>query len=274
MENIFDETNDKIQRALNDAKKKEIEEKFGASFETTENNLPPEIESQWLNHIEEFEQKFVSAKRISLREYVGNPSFPLLAEIPETELHQKLENVLAYLSDHNVNVDFICEVPDAEAYRFVTEELMDHETDDIHVEGMSTNFIYEEFHPNFELDAKQFAEQFLWQLFERELTYALNDFAEDEMYDSVEIRITKEEMRKRIEQFYLKFAAFSHSKHEVLDCSISGDYAVVRFNSNWNGIQAETLEQQTFSGITTLKMKKSRYGGCDVVQANIVGVEL
>jgi hypothetical protein len=274
MEHIFDETNDKIQRALNDAKKKEIEEKFDASFVKTDNDLPPEIESQWLNYIEEFEIQFENAKRISVRTFVGNPSFPLLTEIPEAHLHQELENILDYLSNHNVNVDFICDVEDAEAYRFITEELMDHETDDIHIEGMSTNFIYEEFHPNLELDAKQFAEQFLWQLFERELTFALNDFAEDEMHDSAGKRTVKEEMRRRIEQFYLKFAAFPHSKHEVVDCSCSGDYAVVRFNSNWNGIQADTFEQQIFSGITTLKMKKSCHGSCEVVQANIVGVEL
>ncbi|MDP1675903.1 MAG: nuclear transport factor 2 family protein [Bacteroidota bacterium] len=274
MENIFDETNDKIQRALNEAKKKEIKEKFDASFVKTDNTLPPDIESQWLNYIEEFELQFENAKRISVRTFVGNPSFPPLSEIPEHRLHQELLNVLRYLSVHNVNVDFICEVPDTEAYRFVTEELLDLETDDIHIEGMSTNFIYEEFHPNPELDAKQIAEQFLAQFFDRELDYALNNFAEDEMHDSAGKRTGKEEMRKRIEQFYLKFAVFPYSKHEVLDCTIADNYAVVRLNSEWNGIQAETFEQQSFSGISTIKMKKRPYGGCDVIQTNIVGVEL
>jgi len=274
MENLFDETNDKIQRALNEAKKKEIEEKFDASFVKTDNTLPPDIESQWLSYIEEFELQFEHAKRISVRMYVGNPSFSPLAEIPETRLHQELEKVLGYLSSHNVNVDFISEIPDREAYRFVTEELLEYETEDIHIEGLSTNFIYEEFHPNFELDAKQFAEQFLWHLFDRELNYALNDFAEDEIYDFAGNCIGKEEMRKRIEQFYGKFAAFPHSKHEILDCTIADNCGVVRFNSNWNGIQAESFTLQPFSGITTVIMKRSPYGGCDVVHANIIGVEL
>lgn len=274
MEDTFDETNDTIQRALNEAKKKELEEKFGAKFGETNNSLPPEIESQWLNNVQEFEMQFENAKRISVREFVGNPSFTPLNEIPEENLRQELENVLEYLSDYNINVDFLCEVPDNEAYRFITEELMDHETDDIHIEGMTTNFIYEEFHPNDELDAKNFAEQFLWHLFDRHLEYVVGDFAKDEACDHRGDRITIEQMQTRIKHFYSQFATFSFSKHEVIDCIVSNNDAVVRFNSNWNGLLAETMEQKTFSGITTLKMKKSPYGGFDVVQANVFGVEL
>lgn len=277
MEDTFDETNDsprRIQRALNEAKKKELEEKFGAKFGETNNDLPPEIESQWLNNVQEFEIQFENAKRISVREYVGNPSFTPLNEIPEENLRGELNDVLKYLSDHNINVDFICEVPDKEAYRFVTEELMNHETDDIHIEGMTTNFIYEEFYPNDELDAKNFAEQFLWHLFERNLEYALGDFAKDEVCDHRGDRITMEQMQTRIEHFYSRFATFSFSKHEVIDCTVSDNYAVVCFNSNWNGLHAETMEQKIHRGESTLKMKKSQYGGFDVVQANVFGVEL
>lgn len=45
-------------------------------------------------------------------------------------------------------LDFLCDVDDAEAYRFITEELMDEEIDDIRIEGLRHCFIYEEFHPN------------------------------------------------------------------------------------------------------------------------------
>ncbi len=274
MENIFDETNDKIQKALNEAKKKEIEEKYGASFGASDNTLPPELESQWLSGIEEFEQKFENAKRITVRELVGNPMVKPLSEISEADLHKELEIIINYLSDHHVNIDFLCAVPDAEAYRFITEELLDEETDDIQIEGMSTNFIYEEFYPNLELDAKQFAEQFLWHLFDRELEYAIGDIAKDEVYTSTGERITVERMQNSIVQFYSQFAAFSFSRHEIIDCDVEGDYATVRFNSTWKGLSAVTMKEQTFSGLTTLRMKKSPYGGCDVIQVNVVGVEL
>ncbi len=272
---IFDETNDKIQRTLNEAKKKEMEEKFGAAFGGTSEKLPPEIESQWLHNIEEFERQHENAKMISVREFVGNPSFKPLNEIIEEDLSQELDSVLDFLSDHGINVDFIANVPDAEAYRFITEELMDHETEDIHMEGWTTNFIFEEFHPNFELDAKQFAEEFLWHLFDRKLDYALHNFAEDETYGSDGNRIELSGMKSRIEQFYSRFAAFPSSKHTVIDCKIvSEESAVVRLNSEWSGLLADTMEHRSFSGITEVKMKRSPYGGCDVVQANVIGVEL
>jgi len=37
-------------------------------------------------------------------------------------------------------------------YKFITEELFDHEMDDIMLPGFVHHFIYEEFHPNHEYD--------------------------------------------------------------------------------------------------------------------------
>ena len=37
-----------IQRALNDAKKRELEEKYGGTFHSSDPNLPPDIEADWL----------------------------------------------------------------------------------------------------------------------------------------------------------------------------------------------------------------------------------
>jgi hypothetical protein len=36
---------DRIQRALNESKKRELEEKYGAHFSEDESRLPPEIEA-------------------------------------------------------------------------------------------------------------------------------------------------------------------------------------------------------------------------------------
>jgi len=274
-EEIFGETNDRIQRALNESKKREIEEKFDAQFGETSKDLPPEIESQWLHNIEEFERQHEDAKMVTVREFVGNPGFTPLSEVPPAKLSEEIDKVLDYLSEHNVNVDFLEDVTEEEAYRFLTEELMSHETGDLHIEGWTTNYIYEEFHPNLKLDAKDSAEHFLWHLFERELDHAVQDFSEDEMYDSNSSKITRDELKSRIEKFYSRFATFPSSKHTVIDCEVtSEETATVHLNSEWSGLLVGTMEQQSFSGISVMKMKRSPYGGCDVVQANIVGVEL
>ncbi|MBI3006101.1 MAG: hypothetical protein HYY49_11905 [Ignavibacteriales bacterium] len=271
---IFDETNERIQRALNEAKRRELEEKFGAHFGGT-SKLPPEIESQWLHNIGEFERLHENAKMVKVHAFVGNPTFTPLSELSEGAIPEELDKVLDYLSEHGINVSFLAEVPPAEAYRFATEELMAEEIEDLHLEGWTSNFIYEEFHPNLELDANQFAEEFLWHLFGRKLEYAIQNFAEDEIYDSHGNRTDHATMKSRIESFFSRFAAFPSSNHTVVGCEItSEDSAVVSLKSEWSGILAETMQQQSFSGITKMKMKRSPYGGCDVVQANVFGVDL
>ena len=51
----------------NELKKKELEEKYGAHFSDFK-ELPPEIENQWFNSVEEFEKQFDNAKRITVWE--------------------------------------------------------------------------------------------------------------------------------------------------------------------------------------------------------------
>jgi hypothetical protein len=271
-DSAFDEQNDSIQKALNQAKRKELEEKYGATFGGPGDNFSPNLESQWLHNIEEFESQHENARLISVWQYLGCPVFDSLEEVLTVRLAGEVERVLNLLGEHSINVDFLAEVPVAEKYRFLVEELMDHEIEDLHLPGWTTNFIYEEFHPNLELDAKQFAEEALWHLFDRNLDWALNSFSQDEVYDACGNAIDRVAMKTIIEQFYSRYAAFPSSKHTVVDCQIlDGERATVRLTSEWKGLLSGTMEQRSCSGISVMKMKRSPYGGCDVVQANIPG---
>lgn len=143
-----DDLPERAQRIVNDLKRKELEERYGALFSSPdESKIPSEVEAQWLENIDEFERQFENAARIRLREFVGSPAVRLLADIPPAELEAELNALLDLLAEHAVSVDFLREVDDAEAYRFITEELLDEEIDDIRVPGMVLHFIYEEFHP-------------------------------------------------------------------------------------------------------------------------------
>jgi hypothetical protein len=53
-------------------RKKELESKYGASFSESE-SLSPELESKWLDNIEQFEQQYDNAESITVWEYIGNP---------------------------------------------------------------------------------------------------------------------------------------------------------------------------------------------------------
>lgn len=152
-------------RLRNQLKYIELTAKYDAHFYEGESELPSHVEEQWLNNMEEFEKQFQQGKRTTVREFVGNPTLKSPDDIPAGKLQDELDRVLHLLTRKNVILDFLCDVPDAEAYRFIREELFDEEMDDIQIEGMHHHFIYEEFHPNDEYDAKQCAEDFLSSMF-------------------------------------------------------------------------------------------------------------
>jgi len=271
-ESIFNEEEQRIRKALNDAKKKELEEKYGAYFPEEQSDIPPEIESEWLNSIEEFERQSKNARMIPLREFLGHPSFRPLGEIPPGQLTSELDQVMECLSLHDVSVDCVAEVSEAELYRFITTELLDKEIEDIRIEGMQHCFIYEEFHPNAEYDAKMFAENFLWNLFERREQEATRDFAKDEACDPSGKPVTMDEIGSIIRSFCGGFALFTRFTFECTGCAVEGDYATVKYKTEWTGLRSGSMESIAHNGESVMRMRKNPNGGFDVIQANIPGL--
>ena len=269
-ESSFDEERRRIQKALNESKKKELAGKYGAHF-SDGSQLSPDGESKWLNYIEEFERQFEHAKQIKIRELVGQATFTPLEKIPAGQLESEVANVLDFLSLHDICVNCLADVSNEALYQFLTIELMDEDTDDIRIEGMTHNFIYEEFHPNDEYDAKSTAEEFLSSVFGRQEEWVLNGFAKDEMYDPLGIRMTPEQMGNLIRSFYARYAAFTNHAFECIECTLNGDYATVRLQGEWAGLTAGSLEAVSLKGVYESKMKKSPYGGYDLIQVNFPG---
>jgi hypothetical protein len=263
----------RIQRLLNDAKKRELAEKYGMIFSEGDAALPPEVGAEWLSYIEEFEEKFQSTQQTTVREYVGNPRVKPLAEIPPGELKAELDKLLDSLESHNVAVHFLCEVEDAEAYRFITEELLDKEVDDMRIEGMTQNFIYEEFHPNDRYDVEHCAENFLHCLLDRNQDFLLTMFAKDELYDSHGTAITFDEMKQGVELFLKTISWIENPEIRVVGWTVEGDYATAEAETSWEGFSPESMKLVAASGRSTVRMKRSPYGGWDVIQANVAGWE-
>jgi hypothetical protein len=158
----MDNDENKIQRALNEAKRKELEEKYGGMFGAINPDLPPDIEASWLEHIDAFEAKFADAALVPIRTFVGNPDVRPLTEIPAPNVGIELKRLLEILELNDIIIDFgRREVPAEEKYRFITEELFNELIEDVRDSGMLTNFIYEVFHPDEVMESMVAAEDFL-----------------------------------------------------------------------------------------------------------------
>lgn len=147
----------------NERMKKDFSEKYGAKF-SKELNLPPGIENQWLNSIEQFEKAHENSKMITVFKFIGKPVFKPLKEISSSNVKYELDKFIGFLSQKGINIDTICKVENKELYRFITEELFNEEIEDIHIKGFTWNYIYEEFHPNHEYDIKEHTFDFIESL--------------------------------------------------------------------------------------------------------------
>ncbi len=154
---------------MNKKKKRQLKDKYGMDFSKEKENAPPEVINSFLNYVEEFEEAWNNAERKKIIEILGFSNFKKLSELTPGKLESEIAEVLAVYADHDINIDIIekDDVTKEEFYKFLTEELPEHETDFFQVEGMTTNYIYEEFHPSNKLDAKNIIEWFSYPYFER-----------------------------------------------------------------------------------------------------------
>lgn len=123
--------------------------------------LQPVVENQWLNYIYNFEQQYKEVKRIKIYDFIGRPVFKKMEQLKPEEIGVELDRILSVLAEKKMALDRTCEYDHATIYRFVTEELFEHEIDNVAIEGTVTHFIYEQFHPNHDHDLRKYADEFI-----------------------------------------------------------------------------------------------------------------
>ena len=99
-------------------------------------------------------------------------------------------------------------------YRFITEELFEHETDDMEVEGITKYFNYEEFHPDHEAEISEHAIKFLADWFERK-TDAAKWYLDDQFIQPDGKIFTKDEMIRQFKKVFSAYVAFEDSRYAM-----------------------------------------------------------
>lgn len=187
----------------NKKKQKQLEEKYGMKSLEGESEAPPEVMNNFLNYVEQYEEQWEKAERKKIREVFGNPIFRKIEEIEPDAIEDEIEIVLEKFAQHNYNVDIVekDDVNPEDYYVFLTEELMEHETDFMNVPGMNTNFIYEEFHPNPKLNIKDCTDYFHWGLRKKDKEQTLLWSAKDNILLN-NISYNKDEFAENLFKFF------------------------------------------------------------------------
>lgn len=152
MDDDFKDLNDEEKlKAENEFLKMKLMLEQGAQFGGDgETKLPAELENEFLQNVMAFEKQFEERKTIKLFDKIGQPQqFKPENEIQDSEIDKAWNDLSNYLSEHGINLDTCSpNISSRELYRFTIEELFEHEMDDMNLPGWSTNFIYDEFHPD------------------------------------------------------------------------------------------------------------------------------
>lgn len=166
-------------RQENEELKKKMEEEFGAASQWSSPDLSPEMENDFLKHIMEFENAWKNTKKTTVYEFLGKPVFRRVENLQPEEISAELERMYTLMEKNQISLDTICEVPDDELYRFITEELFNEEIDDVRIEGMMSCYTYEEFHPNHEYDLNRYANDFIQSYLDKTSYDYLHEISSD-----------------------------------------------------------------------------------------------
>ncbi len=265
----------------NELKKRDLTEKYGASFSNINDDLSPEIENIWLNNIEEFEKQYEKAKLTTVWEYIGKPEYRKITEINESEISPRLNELFDLLDKNNISLDTICDVEEKELYRFITDELFEHEMDDMRIPGMTSCFIYEEFHPNAKNEIERAIDYFF------RMTMAKMKNIGGEGYDLLYIdeqnfcdidgnTIDKEKVIKSINTFLDSFDSLSIVTYDVKSLAINKEEedACVDFHICYRGVFDGTAQYVEYKGDGSFKLHPSEYGGWSIYQIDMPGLKI
>ena len=255
----------------NKKKRKEIEQKYDASFsKPDDSDLSPALESKFLNNIQQFEEQFKIAEEVELIEYLGNPIFKKLEEIDLQELEKEIINVLSIYNKNQVDISVNkdSDVSEKEYYTFLTEELPKHTIQNMRIPGMIANFIYEEFHPSNKLDSMMAIEDTLIAAFDKDREYGMTFVANENLQNAKGKSISKEEFENSIYQLFDDVAEIiekelEFTKFEFGDENIVHSNFIIRYKSE------KTFEEidKVFNFIFWLV--HSEFGGMEIVKYEV-----
>lgn len=197
----------------NEILRMKVKAELGGAYEGSE-NLPPEIENEFLKNILAFEHRFAGTKMAKLFDLLDRPLFKKAADLDDDNISKELEDLNELLEQKNMVVEFLRPRDDRFKYKFITEELFDHETDDLQLEGVTKYFAYEDFYPDHEMEIEEQSINFLSDWFERKISAGSYYLGEQYIQPDGKV-LTKEDLIKKINLVFEAYTDFEESKYAL-----------------------------------------------------------
>ena len=242
----IDKIRQQIQAALNDSKRDLLHDQHGMLHEYRTPDMSPEMESECLDYILEFERQFENAPRITVRARIGDPAPPPIDALSSDELVAAVDSLMGLLAAHYIAVDFLGVVDYETVYRYLTEELLDEEIDDIRLPDTWINFIY----ATDEYNVETWVEQFVDAIFRHDLEYAQDCVDDDQLWaDTLGKLLTVAEL----EALWERMPVVEDVTCRALETQITGDNGQVFSRITWSADGVTQVIEASF------QVHRSRY---------------
>lgn len=209
----------------------------GAEFGSMQDaNLPADIQNQFLKNIIEFEKQFEERKRIKVFDKIGKPNhFKPVNEIPDDKIENAWSELDKYLNKYHIDLA-VCSpnISARELYRFTIEELFNYEMDDMNLQGMTSCFTYDEFHPDHIYDNSRAAvDDCIRPMLEKELFEWMHHFRKNDLQLNEYFPLNEEDFKQKVDRY--KEAYENIAIQEIIEtgckivktiCKVQGSYKI------------------------------------------------
>lgn len=207
-------------RLENEILKLKLQAETGAFIQAS-GDFPPEIEYQFLQNVIAYERAAASAPIVKLYDFIGRPDFIKWDEMRnQDDVCPELERIRAIMFENGLHLDVLGRYDDSVIYRFITEELFEMETADVHVPGMLFHFTYEEFHPDHNQELEGRTKDFLENWFDRKIDESSWNHGHPFVVTQA-AGLTREEAIAQVKAFFESFANFNNGS---FDSGVSFDW--------------------------------------------------
>lgn len=209
---------DENKRIENELLQLKLKAELGIDANIAE-NTPPSIKNMFLKNILAFENGLAHAEEIRIFQLIGEPEFVPESKLNDTSIEKALKKLMNLINQKQIALDFLGTYDCRTKYKFITEELFEEKVMNMQLPGMIIHFIYEEFHPNHEMDIEHKAGRFInsWLNQEKEqLCFSLTD-----ALILPDRRVwKKDKLMDRFSKVFDSYTQFKNGRHRIEDIHI------------------------------------------------------
>lgn len=212
---FFDEDPEENLRIENAILKLKLQAEWGAHI-YSDDNMPPELEAEFLRRVSEFENAWQDVKMVKIFDLLGQPRIIDVHELTRQGIKNEVGKIISLLNEQNISIAIPSQIDISVFYTFLTKEFLHMETEDLQIEGLIKHFDYYEFYPDHKKEIRDCATRFLdnWL---RKNTDGLNWDLEDQIVQPNGLLLERKVVQEMILEYFDPVTVLKAGHFQVQD---------------------------------------------------------